>query len=347
MAQRRANALAAEIPLIDLILGPDTYRAITDHVQRILQGGARIIDVSSSEEVYEGICPQRNTITDFVSIMRGCDNYCSYCIVPYVRGHARSRPVADIMQEIDHCVHQGVKEITLLGQNVNEYNHQETDFAALLRSVAQRFNEIWFRFLTSHPKDLDGRTIDTIAKEPALCEWFHIPMQSGNDRILALMDRRYTRTQYAQLVRRIRTRVPHATITTDIIVGFPTEQEQEYRDTLNAMEEFQFDDAYMYRYSPRDGTKAARLPVLEEEVVLERLRQCIALQHAMTYRKRHGMINKTFDVLIEEPAKVNGMRGKTRGNIDVIVEDKVSPGTFQNVRVEGIVGNTLVGHVST
>lgn len=345
MAQRRASMLTTEYPFIDLVLGPDAYRSIVQFINNTLEHPTRISETQFSNELYNGVYPTSSAICDYVSIMRGCNNYCSYCVVPYVRGSARSRSVSDIIAQIASMVQNGVKDITLLGQNVSEYQYTQTDFANLLHSVAHVPGVCRIRFLTSHPKDLNQKTIQTVAHEQALCEWFHLPMQSGNSRILELMNRQYTIEQYKDLVQEIRRTIPTATITTDIIVGFPTETEQEYQDTINAVRAIQFDDAYMYGYSPRSETRAFQYEPLPEGVIKSRLAHLIKVQSEVTKEKLNSMRGRTYEVLFEEPAKHGGFRGKTRGNRDVIIQSNFTPGAIAYVLIDKIQGRTPIGSI--
>jgi tRNA-2-methylthio-N6-dimethylallyladenosine synthase len=345
MAQRCAATLMTDYPFIDLLLGPDAYNTIAHRIHNVIEQHQRLKETAFNHELYSGIYPHPTGISDFVSIMRGCSNYCSYCIVPFVRGPARSRDASDICAQVAYLVKCGVKDITLLGQNVNEYLYEGMDFAGLLEQVAQLPGVCRIRFLTSHPKDLDEKVIKVIAQEPALCEWFHLPMQSGNDRILALMNRQYTKAQYRQCVTRIRETVPGAAITTDIIVGFPTESDQDYQDTIAAVQQLQFDDAYMYRYSSRPGTSAARYKSLPEEVIKRRLKDLIAVQTGITVQKLRGMKGQRFEVLFEEAAKRGGTRGRTRGNRDVVVPADISPGAVHTVEVVDIKGRTPIADI--
>ena len=264
MAQRLAFEITRQYAFVNLVLGPDSYRKIAEFLDQIFDSRTRIIETKLGHEVYGDIFPRRIGITDFVSIMRGCDNFCTYCIVPYVRGRARSRPVDEIMSEMQYMVHSGVKDITLLGQNVNEYSHGNTDFAGLLNMVAQTPGLVRLRFLTSHPKDLDDAIIKAVKNNDKICEWFHLPLQSGCDRILQLMNRQYTKNDFQELVQRIKQNIPDATVTTDIIVGFPQETEEEFQETVGMMTDIQFDSAYLYRYSPRQGTRAFEYESLPE-----------------------------------------------------------------------------------
>jgi tRNA-2-methylthio-N6-dimethylallyladenosine synthase len=336
LAEEKADDISKDMRFVDLILGPDTYRKIADHVSEIQQKNNRIINTSLGDETYSGIYSRP-------SIMRGCSNYCSYCIVPYVRGKARSRDPEDICKEAVHLVTQGMKDITLLGQNVNEYCYRDTDFAGILERVARTPGLHRLRFLTSHPKDFDRKTIQVIKKNENICEWFHLPLQSGANRILKLMNRHYTREDYAALIEYIRDDIPEACITTDLIVGFPSETEDEFHETIALVERLKFDDAYTYRYSSRVGTKASRFPQLEEIVIKKRLQKLIEIQNRITKEKVSRMIDREYEILVEGPARGNASRGKTRGNIDVIIEEKLEPGAIVNLLIKEVRGRTPVG----
>jgi len=344
MAKRLADDIAIKFPFVDLILGPDSFRKISGFVSEIYSKNTKIIETSFSGETYCGIYPKRIGVSDFVSIMRGCNNFCSYCIVPYVRGEARSRPIDDIEKEIENLVNNRVKDITLLGQNVNEYLYKEIDFAGLLNRVAQIPGLFRLRFLTSHPKDLNDLIIHAVKMNKNICEWFHLPLQSGNNRILKLMNRRYTKEDYFKLIKRIRKEIPDATITTDVIVGFPTETEEEFMETMSIMEEIGFDNAYTYRYSPRKGTKAYEYESLPEQVIKSRLEKLIAFQGEIIIEKAKQMIGKKYEVLFESKAKNGATRGKTRGNKDVIVEQKICPGEVREVIIKEVRGRTPKGN---
>ena len=343
MAKRLADDIAIKFPFVDLILGPDSFRKISDFLDEIYLKNTKIIETSFSGETYCGIYPKRIGVSDFVSIMRGCNNFCSYCIVPYVRGEARSRPMDDIEKEIENLVDNRVKDITLLGQNVNEYSYNKIDFAGLLNTVAKIHGLFRLRFLTSHPKDLNDSIINAVKMNKNICEWFHLPLQSGSNRILKLMNRHYTKEEYLKLIKKIREEIPDATITTDVIVGFPTETEEEFMETMSIMEEIGFDNAYMYRYSPRKKTKAYEYESLPEQVIKSRLEKLIAFQGEIIIEKAKQMINKKFEVLFESSARHDATRGKTRGNKDVIVEQKIVPGEICEVIIKEVRGRTPIG----
>ncbi len=344
MAARLSSELTKKIPYVDLIIGPDSYRKLSSYLNTIFQKQTRIIDVVSTEETYCGIHPGISGITAYVSIMRGCSNFCSYCIVPYVRGRARSRPADDIIKEVKNLVNTGVKEITLLGQNVNEYSYQDWNFSQLLNRIARETEIFNLRFLTSHPKDLGLQTIEVVKNNKNICPWFHLPLQSGSNRILKMMNRQYTREYYQNLIQLIRKEIPDATISTDIIVGFPTETEDEYNETIELVKTIKFDDAYMYRYSPRPKTRAARYKNLPESVIKKRLQNLIDIQNRIIREKSEKMLGKKYEVLIEGLAR-NGSRGKTKGNKYVIVNESMMPGDICEVEIIKIVGHTPIGRI--
>ncbi len=345
LAKSNADDITRKLNHVDLILGPDSYRKIGNYIAQMIEKKVRIIDTKLSGETYCGIYHSPTAVVDFVSIMRGCNNYCSYCIVPYVRGQARSRPFADICSEVTNLVKHGVKDITLLGQNVNEYNHDNLDFAGLLERIARIPGAFRIRFLTSHPKDFSKETVQVIKNHHNICEWFHLPLQSGNDRILQLMNRKYTREHYRALVEYIREEIPDATMTTDLIVGFPTETEEEFLETISMVEKIRFDYAYMYRYSRRTGTKASNIQSLDENTIKRRLSELITIQNEITKEKTYEMIGREYEVLFESAARGTASRGKTRGNKDVIVQTQIKPGEVRNVVIKEVKGHTPIGEL--
>ena len=345
MAKRLADEIITEYPFVDLVLGPDSYRKIPAYIKLVTENKTKVIDVGVGSELYTNIEKTSHRVSDFVSITRGCDNYCSYCIVPFVRGRMRSRPTDDILREMGCLIESGVKDITLLGQNVNEYSYNGINFPKLLKIVAQKTGVFRLRFLTSHPKDFSEEIINAIKENKNICEWFHLPLQSGNNRILRLMNRKYTKEDYLGIIEKIRKNIPEATITTDIIVGFPTESEEEFNETIELVKQIEFDDAYMYRYSVRPGTKAGEYPPLPEEVIKHRLKILIEVQNHIIIEKTKQMMGKIYEVLFEEKTH-NGTRGKTRGNKDVIVEQNIEPGSVFNVLITEIRGRTPIGRLT-
>ncbi|OGC43593.1 tRNA (N6-isopentenyl adenosine(37)-C2)-methylthiotransferase MiaB [candidate division WOR-3 bacterium RBG_13_43_14] len=343
MAQRISREIMFEFPYIDFVLGPDAYRSIIRIVDELSEKRSRMVETSLGDETYCGLYADKTGITDFVAVMRGCSNFCSYCIVPFVRGPARSRSYEDILRETEYLIARGVKEIILIGQNVNEYRFNDMDFAELLARISRLEGLLRLRFLTSHPKDFDQRIINVVKENSVICEWFHLPLQSGNDRILDLMNRKYSAGKFRQLVNAIRDSIPEAAITSDIIVGFPGETEQEFQDTMHMVNELQFDDAFTYRFSPRAGTKAAHMSMLPEIVIKRRLHELIEFQNSIIKNKTRAMIGKTYEIMIEAKARDNAMRGKTRGNKNVVIDEKVTVGSIINVKIVEIRGRTPIG----
>ncbi len=345
MAQRMGEELLARVPHVDLVAGPDTYRMLPNVLRR---GNFPAVLVEQNGELYEGVEPRREEgVRAWVAIMRGCNNFCSYCIVPYVRGRERSRPHRLVVAEVEGLAEEGYKDVTLLGQNVNSYCDGEVDFAGLLRLV-DRAGVPRVRFLTSHPKDLSEDILRAMAECPSLCEHLHLPIQSGSDRVLGLMRRGYTVERYLKIVEEARRLVPGISITTDILVGFPGEAEEDFERTLEVVRYVQFDDAYMYRYSPRPGTLAARFPDdVPEEEKLRRLDEVIRLQREITRRVNEKLVGSEVEVLVEAPARRDGMLGRTRTDKPVVVRGEgLKVGDFVRVKVTGTTGPTLLGEVT-
>ncbi len=313
----------------------------------------------STTETYKQVIPSRiggNHISGFISIMRGCNNFCSYCIVPYTRGRERSREPESILQELQELRHQGFKEATLLGQNVNSYRYTGTDgrlidFPALLAIVAEAAPDMRIRFTTSHPKDMSDETLHTIARYPNLCHHIHLPVQSGNNRILALMNRKYTREWYLDRIAAIRRILPDCGISSDLFAGFHSESEAEFADTLSLMQEVGFDSSFLFKYSERPGTYAARnLPDdVPEEVKIERLQRMIDLQNELSLASNRRDIGHTFEVLVEGFSRRSREQlcGRTQQNKMVVFPriEGVKAGDFVSVRITDASSATLLGEV--
>lgn len=325
MAERARQTLLDEHG-VDIVAGPDAYLDLPA-LFASAEAGQKAMNVElSTTETYRDIVPRRigaNRVGGFVSIMRGCNNFCSYCIVPYTRGRERSRALDSIMREIDDLSTRGFKEVTLLGQNVNSYNYvsdngETIGFAELLEKVAQAVPHMRVRFTTSHPKDLSDEVIATIARYPNLCKHIHLPVQSGSNKILKLMNRKYTREWYLDRVAAIRKAMPDCTITTDMFSGFHDETEEDFAETLQLMKEVGFDSSFLFKYSERPGTLASRsMPDnVPEEVKIERLNRMIALQNQLSAESNRRDIGKTFEVLVEGIAKrgTDHLVGRTSGN---------------------------------
>ena len=292
---------------VDFVAGPDAYMDLPNLIAQCESGNKAINVELSTTETYASIIPSRigKTISGFVSIMRGCNNFCSYCVVPYTRGRERSRDVESILAEVKDLEQKGYKEVTLLGQNVNSYKYGEIDFPQLLEIVAEAVPDMRVRFTTSHPKDMSDRTLEVIARHDNLCKFIHLPVQSGSNKILKLMNRKYTREWYLERIAAIRRILPEATIGTDVFCGFHDETLADHAETLSLMKEVGFDTAFMFKYSERPGTYAQKhLPdnVPEEEKV-RRLNEIIALQNDLSLQSNKKEIGKTVEVLVEGYSK--------------------------------------------
>jgi len=344
------RATLVEAHTADVILGPDEYRQLPAALAAARGASQESVATGSrnDRESYTGIRARfTGGVRGSVTVMRGCDNWCSYCIVPLTRGRERSRPPADIIDEARALTDNGVLDLTLLGQNVLAYRYEGTDFAGLLEGVAGIPGLKRLRFLTSHPKDLDERIIRTMADIPLVCPDLHLPFQSGSDRVLELMNRRYTRAEYLARVETARSLVPDLGLTTDVLVGFPGENDEDFLATLDLVRQLRFDAAYMFRYSVRPGTAAEKLgPKVSEAEAGTRLSRLIELQNRITRERNLELIGREFELLIEAPApRGQAMLGRTRNNHTVVVDEETPVGTFANVRVTSLRGWTPVGQV--
>lgn len=336
----------------DLVAGPDAYLSLPDLIAQAETGHKAINIELSTTETYKDIVPQRiglgHKIGGFVSIMRGCNNFCHYCIVPYTRGRERSRDVESILKEVRDLRDRGFKEVTLLGQNVNSFASGETSFPELLRKVAEEAPEMRVRFTTSHPKDMSDDTLRVIAEMPNVCKHIHLPVQSGSDRILKLMNRKYTREWYLDRVRAIREIIPGCGLSTDIFVGYHSETEEDHQLSLDLMREVGYDSAFMFKYSERPGTYASKhLPDdVPEEEKIRRLNELIALQTDISAQQNKKDEGKTFDVLVEGFSKRSREQlcGRTEQN-KMVVFNKGSHhiGETVKVKISGSTSATLFG----
>ena len=337
----------------DLVAGPDAYLSLPDLIAQAETGHKAINIELSTTETYRDVVPQRlhgARIGGFVSIMRGCNNFCHYCIVPYTRGRERSRDLESILKEVRDLRDRGFKEVTLLGQNVNSYRANETHFPELLRLVAEEAPEMRVRFTTSHPKDMSDETLYVIAEMPNVCKHIHLPVQSGSDRILKLMNRKYTREWYLDRVEAIRRIIPDCGLSTDIFVGYHSETEEDHQLSLSLMREVSYDSAFMFKYSERPGTYASKhLPDdVPEEVKIRRLNELISLQTEISAQQNKKDEGKEFDVLLEGFSKRSReqLMGRTEQNKAVVV-DKGSHhiGETVRVRIIGSTSATLLGKI--
>ena len=354
MAERVKNDLI-EHHHVDLVAGPDAYLSLPELIAAV-EAGEKAINVElSTTETYRDIIPSRicgNHISGFVSIMRGCNNFCHYCIVPYTRGRERSRDVESILKEVYDLKEKGYKEVTLLGQNVNSYRFEQNGktitFPMLLRTVAEAVPEMRVRFTTSHPKDMSDETLHVIADTPNVCRHIHLPVQSGSSRILKLMNRKYTREWYLERVKAIRRIIPDCGLSTDIFSGFHSETEEDHQMSLSLMRECAYDSAFMFKYSERPGTFASKhLPDdIPEETKIRRLNELIELQNQLSAESNAKDIGKTFEVLVEGISKRSKEQlfGRTEQN-KVVVFDRGTHriGDFVNIRITEASSATLKG----
>jgi len=345
MSQRYGQDLMEKHPWIDIVAGPDTYQKLPLYVAEVSRERTKVCDLCLDGELYCGIMREGVTsVAAHISIMRGCDNFCSFCVVPYLRGRARSRPASDIVEEVAHLVGQGVREVMLLGQNVNAYQDDGISFAGLLTRLNAVPGLLRIRFLTSHPADMDEAILRTAAELGKVCEFLHLPLQSGSDRILELMNRRYTSRQYRELVDRARRLMPGLGLSTDVIVGFPTESDDEYQTTKAMMQEIGFDFAYMFKYSPHRETASVKLePKVDDTTAQERLDGIIALQNGITKEKHAGLIGQVCELLVLGRVSDGKWQGRTRDNKMVLFEGNAEVGTLATVRVERLSGWTPIG----
>ena len=359
MAERVQEKLIEEHH-VDIVVGPDAYLSLPDLISQVELGHKAINVELSTTETYRDVIPQRicgNHISGFVSIMRGCNNFCHYCIVPYTRGRERSRDVESILNEVRDLQKRGYKEVTLLGQNVNSYRwrtdadpEHDVTFPDLLRKVARTVPGMRVRFTTSHPKDMSDETLQVIAEEPNVCKHIHLPVQSGSNRILKLMNRKYTREWYLDRVAAIRRIVPGCGLSTDIFVGYCSETEEDHQESLSLMRESAYDSAFMFKYSERPGTYASKhLPDdIDEETKIRRLNELIALQNELSAESNQKQVGQECVVLVEGVSKRSKEQlfGRTEQN-KVVVFDRGGHciGDFVRVRITESSSATLKGEV--
>jgi tRNA-2-methylthio-N6-dimethylallyladenosine synthase len=350
MAERLRKNLLESNSMLDIVCGPDEYRKLPELIDQAFDGEKGIRTQLSRVETYDDIVPLRTEgISAWVSVMRGCDKFCTFCVVPFTRGRERSRSLAGVVREVEELLDRGFREVTLLGQNVNSYSDEQGDFADLLVAVAGVHPSLRVRFTTSHPQDMSDKLIRAIADHDNICSYIHLPFQSGSDRILELMNRTYTRAHYLDLVTRIKQAIPDAALSTDVIAGFPTETEQDHRDTLSLMEEVRFDGAYMFKYSPRENTKAWKMgDDVPDEIKGRRLEEIIELQRRISLEMNRILVGRTESILLEGPSKRSDAEwiGRTDTNKSVIVaKGDFSAGDYVDVRITSATSATLFGDV--
>ncbi len=349
MAQRLGEKLQKKNEKIDFVVGTDQYKKLPEIITNLFENPDFSSDTMiNNKEIYQDIYPiHTGKLNAFVTIMRGCNNFCSYCIVPYVRGRERSRDVEDIINDVYRTGEQSFKDVTLLGQNVNSYNYQGINFAELLRRVNKIETIRRIRFVTSHPKDLSDEVIEVMANSEKVCEHLHLAMQSGDDEILRSMNRGYTVEHFYNIVQKLRRAMPEIAITTDVIAGFPGETQTQFQRTYDLMKKIEFDYAFTFKYSPREGTKAAEFNDHIPEITrLDRLQQLITLQQDITLKKYKDQIGKVKEIYVEKISKRSNyeLAGKSRDfKITVFKGDESLIGKFVNVKITDAVGWTLKG----
>lgn len=353
MAERLRKDLIEEKKVVDLVVGPDEYRRLPEYLDVAFNGDKGIGVRLSRTETYDDIEPYREDgLSAWISVMRGCDKFCTFCVVPFTRGRERSRSMESIVQEIQNLSKRGFKEVTLLGQNVNSYLDEQIpggkDFADLLAASAKVDRSMRIRFTTSHPQDLSEKLLYTIAENPNLCNYIHLPVQSGSNRILELMNRTYTIEHYLNLVDKAKEIIPGVSFSTDIISGFPSETWEDHLATVEVMKQVRYDGAYMFKYSPREGTKAYKMDDdVTEEIKTKRLQEIIDIQQQISFEKNQEMIGTNEVILIEGTSKKSRdfVAGRTDSNKVVIIpsNDKIKAGDYVKVKINKATSGTLFG----
>ncbi|HEX2962557.1 MAG: tRNA (N6-isopentenyl adenosine(37)-C2)-methylthiotransferase MiaB [Ignavibacteria bacterium] len=351
MAERLKKDLIEEKKIVDLVVGPDEYRRLPEYLNVAFNGEKGIGVKLSRTETYDDITPYREDgLQAWISVMRGCDKFCTYCVVPFTRGRERSRALTSIVEEVKVLSKRGFREVTLLGQNVNSYNDNGSDFADLLAACAAVDPKMRIRFTTSHPQDLSDKLLYTIAGNDNICNYIHLPVQAGSNRILMLMNRTYTIEHYLDLIERAKRIIPGVSFSTDIIAGFPTETLEDHLMTLEVMRKVRYDGAYMFKYSPREGTKAYKMEDdVPEEVKVKRLSEIIDLQQQISHELNQGLIGKEEIVLVEGFSRKSEdfMSGRTDSNKVAIFprSEKIKEGSYVKVKINRATSGTLFGDV--
>jgi tRNA-2-methylthio-N6-dimethylallyladenosine synthase len=350
MAERLRKDLMQSEASVDLVVGPDEYRKLPELVESAHDGEKGIAVRLSRVENYDDIVPLRTDgLSAWISVMRGCDKFCTFCVVPFTRGRERSRSLQSVVRDVENLVARGFREVTLLGQNVNSYSDDtaRADFADLLAAVADVDTMLRVRFTTSHPQDMSIKLIETIAGRQNICKYIHLPVQSGSDRILTLMNRTYSSSHYRQLVKTIQSVIPGASLSTDVIAGFPTETRDDHEQTLELLREVRYDGAFTFKYSPRENTKAWHMgDGVPEQIKIERLNEIIDLQRDISLAKNQELLGQTLEVLLEGDSKKSpeDFSGRTDTNKMVVFpRTNHSIGDFVNVSIERANSATLFG----
>jgi len=350
MAERLRARFIEKEELVDIVVGPDEYRKLPSLISMALEGGKGIAVQLSRIENYDDIVPLRmEGVSAWVSVMRGCDKFCTFCVVPFTRGRERSRMLLNVVRDVASLMGRGFKEVTLLGQNVNSYRDGDRDFADLLRSVAAVERSLRVRFMTSHPQDMSDRLIEAIASTSNLCKYIHLPIQSGSDRILNLMNRTYSVEHYIHLAEKIRQAMPGVGLSTDIISGFPTETEEDHRMTVSLLKEIQFDGAYTFKYSPREHTKAWEMhDDVSEDIKGQRVNEITRLQHEISLVRNRALIETVETVLVEGVSRksLEAFTGRTDTNKTVVFpKTDVQTGEYVDVLIDRVNSATLFGEL--
>ncbi|MFQ5865289.1 MAG: tRNA (N6-isopentenyl adenosine(37)-C2)-methylthiotransferase MiaB [bacterium] len=350
MTQNLRGHLETHEDLVDIFAGPDSYKRLPQMIQSVLEKGQKEYDFSLSEfEDYSDIYPKRlRGVNAWIAVMRGCDNFCTFCVVPYTRGRERSRSPENVVLEAEKLAAEGFKQITLLGQNVNSYRSDGRDFADLMAMVAELDGIKRVRFTSPHPKDFPDKLLHVMADNPKICNHIHLPLQAGNDRILELMARTYTKKGFLDLVDKIRSTIPEVTLTTDVIVGFSSETDEEFEETFEVMKEVEFDSAFIFKYSERKNTIAYRKcpDDVPPHKKTERIVRLNDLQKQISLKRNKEAIGKTLDILVEGPSKKNENEwmGRTDGNkIVIFSKGEFEPGDLIQVEIHDTTANTLFG----
>lgn len=360
-----ADTIKQRYPYVDIVLGTRNISRLPEEIDKVLRTRAAAKKSSKRYRAFDTSCVPDYLAADestpvtrtsfpnaWVNIIYGCNNFCTYCIVPYVRGRELSRPMSSVLDEVRHAVDAGYGEITLLGQNVNSYGHDLTggeSFAGLLRAIDRIEGKFRVRFMTSHPKDLTAEVVEAMASSDKICSNIHLPVQSGSDKVLKDMNRRYTREKYFSLVSMLREAMPDIGITTDVMVGFPTESEEDFLDTMDLVRRVRFSNAFTFIYSPRGGTPAAAMPQIPYEVKRRRIGELIALQNSVTKELSEDYIGKTYEVLAEDVSEKheNMLCGRTEsGRLVTFAGDAGLVGSFVDVRITEARSASLFGHIS-
>jgi len=353
MAERLKKDLIENKKVVDLVVGPDEYRRLPEYIDTAFNGDKGIGVKLSRTETYDDIEPYREDgLSAWISVMRGCDKFCTFCVVPFTRGRERSRSLTSVITELEDLSKRGFKDVSLFGQNVNSYLDDKNDFADLLAAAAKVDPAMRIRFTTSHPQDISDKLLNTIAEYPNLCSYIHLPVQSGSNRILELMNRTYTVEHYLNIIEKAKKIIPGVSFSTDIISGFPTETWEDHLATIEVIKKVRYDGAYMFKYSPREGTKAYRMnDDVPEDVKSKRLQEIIDVQQQISYEKNQELIGKEEIILIEGFSKKSDefFSGRTDTNKVVIVpiNEKIKVGQYIKVCINKATSGTLFGNYLT